>query len=169
MISCWCLDTPSCLTPCNPRDGSPPGSSVHWVLWARILEWVAMPSSRGSSQPRDWICILHVTCTGSWLLYHWCHLGCPVCTTVPSHRLAHLQLQLQRKRVIFLQIGNVKSDGKESACNVGDPGLILGLGRSPGEGNGNPSQYSCLENSTDREAWWLTVRRVTKSWIWLRD
>ena len=49
------------------------------------------------------------------------------------------------------------SDGKESACNVGDPGLILGLGRSPGGGHGNPHQYSCLENSTDREAWWATV------------
>ena len=44
------------------------------------------------------------------------------------------------------------SDGKASACNVGDPGLIPGLGRSPGEGNGNPVQYSCLENSTDRGA-----------------
>ena len=44
----------------------------------------------------------------------------------------------------------VDSDGKESACNVGDPGLIPGSGRSPGEGNGNPLQYSCLENSMDR-------------------
>ena len=43
------------------------------------------------------------------------------------------------------------SDGKESACNAGDPGLIPGLGRSPGEGNGNPLWYSCLENSMDRE------------------
>ena len=42
------------------------------------------------------------------------------------------------------------SDRKASACNAGDPGLIPGLGRSPGEGNGNWSQYSCLENSTDR-------------------
>ena len=42
------------------------------------------------------------------------------------------------------------SDGKESACNVGDPGLIPWLGRSPGEGNGYPLQYSCLENSMDR-------------------
>ena len=41
-------------------------------------------------------------------------------------------------------------DGKESACNTGDPGSISGLGRSPGEGNGNPLQYSCLENSIDR-------------------
>ena len=45
------------------------------------------------------------------------------------------------------------SDSKESACNVGDPGLIPGLGRSPGEENGCPLQYSCLENSMDRGAW----------------
>ena len=44
------------------------------------------------------------------------------------------------------------SDGKESACNAGDPGLIPGLGRSPGEGNGSSLQYSCLENSMDRGA-----------------
>ena len=46
------------------------------------------------------------------------------------------------------------SDGKEAACNAGNLGLIPGLGRSPGEGNGNPLQYSCLENSMDRGAWW---------------
>ena len=45
------------------------------------------------------------------------------------------------------------SDGKASACNAGDLGSIPGLGRSPGEGNGNPLQYSCLENSIDRGAW----------------
>ena len=45
------------------------------------------------------------------------------------------------------------SDSKASACNMGDPGLIPGLGRSPGEGNGNPLQYSCLENPRDGEAW----------------
>ena len=45
------------------------------------------------------------------------------------------------------------SDGKASARNVGDPGLIPGSGRSPGEGNGNPLQYSCLENSMDGGAW----------------
>ena len=47
------------------------------------------------------------------------------------------------------------SEGKASACNVGDQGSIHGLGRSPGEGNGNPLQYSCLENPMDGEAWWL--------------
>ena len=45
------------------------------------------------------------------------------------------------------------SAGKESACNAGDLGSIPGLGRSPGEGNGNPLQYPCLENPMDREAW----------------
>ena len=48
------------------------------------------------------------------------------------------------------------------ACNVGDPGLIPGSGRFPGGGHGNPLQYSCLENSTDRGAWWATVYRVAK-------
>ena len=49
------------------------------------------------------------------------------------------------------------SDGKESACNVEDLGSIPGLGRFPGEGNGDPLQYSCLENCMDREAWRATV------------
>ena len=48
-------------------------------------------------------------------------------------------------------------DGKESACNAGAWGLIPGSGRSPGEGHGNPLQYSCLENPMDRGAWWATV------------
>ena len=55
------------------------------------------------------------------------------------------------------------SDGKASACNEGDPGLIPGSGRSPGEGNGNPLQYSRLENSMDGGAWWATVHGVAKS------
>ena len=56
-----------------------------------------------------------------------------------------------------------ESDSKESACNAGDPGSTPGLGRSPGEGNGNPLQYSCLENPMDREAWQATVHGVAKS------
>jgi len=51
--------------------------------------------------------------------------------------------------------------GKESACNAGDPGL--GGEDPPGEGNGNPLQYSCLENPTDRATWWATVHGVTQS------
>ena len=55
------------------------------------------------------------------------------------------------------------SDGKESACIAGDPGLIPGSGRSPGEGNGYPLQYTCLKNSMDRRARQATVHRVAKS------
>ena len=62
--------------------------------------------------------------------------------------------------------------GKESACNAGDAGgvgLIPGLGGSPGEGNGNPLQYSCLENSMDRGAWRAIVHGVAKSQTLLTD
>ena len=55
------------------------------------------------------------------------------------------------------------SDGKESACNLRDPDSIPGSGRSPGEGNGNPFQYSCLENPTDRRVWRATAYGVTES------
>ena len=55
------------------------------------------------------------------------------------------------------------SDGKASACNAGDLGSLPGSGRSPGEGNSNPLQYSCLENPMDREAWRATVHEVAKS------
>ena len=55
------------------------------------------------------------------------------------------------------------TDGKESACNAGDPGWIPGLGRFPGEGNGYPLQYSCLEDSMDRGAWRAAIHEVAKS------
>ena len=57
------------------------------------------------------------------------------------------------------------SDSKESAFNAGDPGLNPGSGRAPGEGNGNPLQYSCLENYMDRGDWWAAVHEVAKNWI----
>ena len=80
-----------CPTLCDPMDCSLPGSPVHGIFQARVLEWGAIAI-----------------------------LGFP---------------------------GG--SDGKESVCNAGDPGSISGLGRSPGEGNGSPLQYSCLENPMD--------------------
>ena len=61
------------------------------------------------------------------------------------------------------------SGGRESSCSAGDPDSILGLGKSPGEGNGNPLQYSCLENSMNRGAWKATVHGVTKLQTWLSD
>ena len=58
---------------------------------------------------------------------------------------------------------------EESAFNAGDQGLIPGSGRSPGGGNGKPLQYSCLENSMNREAWWATVQGVAKCQTRLTD
>ena len=77
-------------------------------------------------------------------------------------------------RFVFLlfnckfQIFPGSSEGKVSAYNAGNPGSIPGSGRSPGEGNGNPLQYSCLENPMDGGAWLATVQGVTKSWTRLR-
>ena len=71
---CWCccrLVAQSCRTLCDPMDCSPPGSSVHGISQARMLEWVAMPCSRASSLPRDRTWISCVLCIGSWILYHW--------------------------------------------------------------------------------------------------
>ena len=64
----------SCPT-VQPYDCSPPDSSVHGILQARILEWVAIPFSRGSSPPRDRTHVSYISCIGRWVLYHWCHLG----------------------------------------------------------------------------------------------
>ena len=62
---------------CNPMDCNPPGSSVQGILQARILDWIAISFSRGSSQPGDWTCISYVSCVGRQVLYHWSHLGSP--------------------------------------------------------------------------------------------
>ena len=63
-----CLVAKSCLTLCKPRDGSSPGSSVHGISQARILEWVAISFFRVSFWPKDWT---QVSCSGRWILYHW--------------------------------------------------------------------------------------------------
>ena len=86
---------------------------------------------------------------------------------LPESVIASIQNGGQRRQEI-IQFRNTcickglpgGSDGKAFAFNEGDLGSIPGLGRSPGEGNGNPLQYSCLENSMDEGAWWATVHRV---------
>ena len=102
----------SCLTLCDPMDCSPPGSSVHGILQARILEGVAISSSRGSSQSRDRTCVSYVSCIGRQVLYHYHHLGSPYISPFPleppspstlSHRSGLLQsLSLSCLHVIFL-------------------------------------------------------------------
>ena len=84
-----------------------------------------------------------------------------------------LEYEEQKKKSIVTSLVSRgfpgSSAGKESTCNAGDLGLIPGLGRSPGEGNGYPLQYSCLENPMDRGAWQATVHGVTKSRTRLND
>ena len=71
VCACACPVTESCLTLCNPMDCSLPGSSVHGILQERILEWVAISYSRGSSWPKDQTHIFCISCIDRWILYHY--------------------------------------------------------------------------------------------------
>ena len=77
-------------------------------------------------------------------------------------QLSHSRCNVKSLALVYWSFPHA-SDGKESACNAGDPTSIPGSGRSPGEGNDNPFRYSCLENPMGRGAWWATVPGVTKS------
>ena len=78
LIACvYAKSFQSCLTLCDPMDYSLPDFSIHGILQARILEWVAMPYSRGSSQPRDGISVFSISCIGRRVLYHQRWLGSP--------------------------------------------------------------------------------------------
>ena len=141
----------SCPTLCNPIDCSPQGYSVHGILQARILEWVAVPFCRGSSQARDW--------TGSpHILILW----------LKSPSAVILRSKITIILIIIMDFPS-GSDGKESACRAGDPSSIPGSGRFQGEGNGYPFQCSCLENSMDRVTLQATVHGIAKCQTWLSD
>ena len=73
--------------------------------------------------------------------------------------VSHLRIKDKKRIMLTWWLSN-----KESACTAGDTGSIPGLGRSAGEGNSYPLQYSCLENPMDRGAWWAIVHGVAKSW-----
>ena len=86
---CACLVSQSCLTLCNHMGCSPPGSSVCGLSQTRILEWVAITLSRGSSWPRDQTCI---SCIGRWILYHWVTWEAPVSKQMRLYcEVAHLR------------------------------------------------------------------------------
>ena len=101
-------------------------------------------------------------------------LGYGRASNTGSHERINLKSKYETKPMCYLKIQNtlifsahdiLYSDSKEFACIVGDLGSIPELGRSPGVGNGNPLQYSCLENSTDRGGWQAIVHGVAKSWL----
>ena len=71
VLNASCMHAQSCLTLCNPMDYSPPDASIHGVFQARILEWVVIPFSRGSSQSRDRTDVTSIFCIGKRIIYHW--------------------------------------------------------------------------------------------------
>ena len=88
VLMCVCAKRlQSCLTFYDPMNCSLPGSSVHGILQARILQWAAMPSSRGSSGPSDRTRVSYVSCTGRRVLYHYCHLGSNLAVYHPWSKL----------------------------------------------------------------------------------
>ena len=166
-VECWVAQ--SCWL-CDRTDYSLPGSSVHEILQARILEWTAISSSRGSSQPRGWICVSCVSCIDRQILYHWTawqsqrvwseslvtHLHCMWKVAVILEILCYISWPSQ----VVLIVKNLPANTGDTR----DAGLILRFGRSPGGGHDYP-----LKNSMDREAWKGMVRRVAKSQIWQKQ
>ena len=178
-------------------DCSLPGSSVRGILQTRILEWVAISFSRGSSQPRDWT---WVSCIGRRILYCWTTGEARVLLLASStnrseillnihqfighlpQQIIHFQLStflLLRIRVVWVHLylseyyrdqvrASLVAQTEKSLPSMLETWVrFLGLGRSPGEGNGNPLWYSCLENSMDGGAWRPTVHGIAKSRTWL--
>ena len=139
------------------------------ILQARILEWVAMPASRGSSQSKDQTQVYHIA--GGFFTVsatreaqeYWSGYPIPSPGDLPNPgiepalQVDFLPAELPGKpglSIALKQLGFCGgSDGKEFACSAGDPGSVLRMGRSRGEGNGNPLQYSWPGNSVDRGAW----------------
>ena len=217
---------------------SPPGSSIHGIVHARILQWVAISFSRGSSPPRDrtqvsriagrrfnlwatreaqqtyansvwiglwimeiWEFIFHkqhilllrmlhlppslsiksinpgLLCLSAILFFHAARVCSPCCVPEPKqdavntmvnrqgeNNLVFTALAIKKKKILSLWHLQFPGDAvvKNLYANAGNAGSVPGWGRSPGEGNGNPLQYSCLENPIDRGVLWATVHGVAK-------
>ena len=107
------------------------------------------------------------------MFWGWKPMFCGLAYSYKQNRHGlHSHRELSNPSETIWAITGVTTVVKNSPANAGDiidTGSISGSGRSPGEGNGYPLQYSCLENPMDREAWWATVHGVTKSWTRLRE
>ena len=142
-----CSVAQSCPSLCDPMDRSPPGSSVLGIFQTRILEWIAISSSKGSSQPRVRNCVSHIS-----------YIGGRFFTTFPLvYEISSCTTSLSKFGVIVFKILDILID---QSLGWEDP--VPGSGGSPGEGSGNPLQYSCLGNPMDRGAWWSIDHRDSK-------
>ena len=123
---------------------------------------------RGPRALRSWAksgLLLQFSSVAQWCLTIWDPMDCSTPGLPVHHQLPEFTQTYVHWHKGFL----CSLVGKELACSAGDLGLIPGLGRSAGEGNGNPLQYSCLKNHTDRGAWWAAVHGVAKSRARLSD
>ena len=137
-----------------------PPANAEDVRDASLIPGSGRFPGEGNGSPLQYSCLENPMDRGAW----W--------ATV--HRVAKSWTRLSDFTFTKLETENYQgfpggSEGKASACNAGDLGSIPGSGRSPGEGNGNPLQCSCLENPMDGGAWWATVHRVSKSWTRLSN
>ena len=169
----------SCPTLRDPRDGSPPGSTVPGILQARTLEWVAISFSNEWKRKVKGMSLSSIRLLAtSWTA---AYQAPPPMGFFQARVLEWVAIAFSSPPIVSLRVVPVHgpwalfkvhsqkqegfpggSDGKESTCNAGDMGSLPGSGRYPGEGNDNPLQYSGLENSMDRGAWWAAVHVVTK-------
>ena len=117
------------------------------------------PPGEGNDSPLQYSCLENSMDRGAW----WATV-----TNSPHSLDCEIAQPIKANHTVFLGL-LCGSDGKESSHNAGDLGLIPGLGRSCGEGNGNPLHYSGLENSMDRGAWRATVPGMAKSQTRLND
>ena len=113
--------------------------------------------------------LLGAASTFSELCWNYSHCSCGSLCTAPLLQSSWWSFFLLNSSLKYHSGFPGGSEVKVSAYNVGDLGLTPGSGRSPGEGNGNPLQYSCLENPMDGGAWWTTVNGVAKRWTRLSD
>ena len=130
-----------CVWLYNPMDCSLPGSSVHGIFQARILEWVVISFSRDLPNPGMK----------------------PVYPAIPASQADCLPLSRWENPI------SADTMVKNLSASARDAGLIPGSGKSLGEGNGNPLQHFRLENPMNRGRWWTTIHGVPKSWTWPRD
>ena len=110
-----------CLILCDPVDCSPPGSSVHGILQARILEWVAISFSRGSSWPGNWTCISQISCIGRWTL-----LLEPLGNPTKLLSLVKVSFQLHQKGggwAFFVALGTLHMTATQPAVGFSGPSM----------------------------------------------
>ena len=169
----------SCLTHYDPMDWGPPGSSVHGILQTRILEWVAISFSRGSSQSRDQTGASGVSCIGRQVLYHQCNMGSPymcvcVCVYVCIYiYIPYIILPFKKKRVMNFQLVisylKIHSETKllksQRIClQFGRPGFDPWVGKIIWRMTQQTTNIHAWRIPMDRGPWQATVHGVTESW-----